>query len=359
MAGESTSQAVREQLRRTQINALIERGQQESCLELSEINQLATALDLDTTEVEDLYEEIENHEIELSDDCARDAPERVTYRNPDLAEATTDALQLFLKEVSRYKLLTADEEVQLSKRIEEGDPRAKETMINANLRLVVSIARRYKSSSLTLLDLIQEGILGLIRAAEKFDWRRGYKFSTYATWWIKQAIERGIANKARVIRMPVHIVQRERKLERVEKELTALLGRQPTDEEIAKQAKLPMKQVREVRRAARAVASLDKPVGEGEEISFGDLFVSDDPAPEEQIEISLREEVVRSALAELPDPEREVVTLRYGIEDENPRTIEEVVERLGMSRDRVRKIEASALSRLARKREVAALEALV
>jgi RNA polymerase primary sigma factor len=357
MAGETSTKAVREQARGNQIAALIERGQQDGCLELSEINQLATALDLDTTEVEDLYEEIEGHDIEIADDCARDAPERVTYRNPELAEATTDALQLFLQEVSRYKLLTAEEEVELSKRIEEGDPWAKDMMVNSNLRLVVSIARRYNSAGLTLLDLIQEGILGLIRAAEKFDWRRGYKFSTYATWWIKQAIERGIANKARVIRMPVHIVQRERKIERIEKELTTRLARQPTDEEVAEEAKLPLKQIREVRRAARAVASLDKPVGEGDETSFGDLFVSDDPAPEEQIEVSLREEVLRRALAELPEPEREVVTLRYGIEGEDPKTIDEVVSRLGISKDRVRKIEATALSRLATKREVVGLVA--
>jgi RNA polymerase primary sigma factor len=349
-----SASGMRERLGGVQIAALLERGRSTGCLELSEINQLATALDLTTTEVEDLYEEIERNDIEVSDDCARHGPEQVSYRNPELAEATTDALQLFLSEVSRYKLLTREEEVELSKRIEEGDQWAKDLMVNSNLRLVVSIAKRYTGSELSLLDLIQEGILGLIRATEKFDWRRGYKFSTYATWWIKQAIERGIANKARVIRMPVHIVQRERKIERAERELMTRLGRQPTDEEIAEASKLPLKQVREVRRAARAVASLDKPVGEGE-TALGDLFVSEDPEPEEQVEVSLREEMLRRALSELPEPEREVVKLRYGINGDDPKTIEEVVGRLGIPRDRVRRIEANALARLARKREVAAL----
>jgi RNA polymerase primary sigma factor len=348
---------VRERLRETQIAALIERGQDEGCLELSEINKLATALDLDTVEIEDLYDAIERRGIELADDCAREGPEHVTYRNPVLADSTTDALQLFLNEASRYELLTADDEAELAKRIEQGDREAKELMVNSNLRLVVSIARRYSGSGLSLLDLIQEGILGLIRATEKFDWRRGFKFSTYATWWIKQAIERGIANKSRVIRMPVHIVQRERKIERVEKELTARFGRQPTDKEIADEAKLPMKHVREVRGAARAVASLDKTVGEGEETPLGELFVSEDPDPEEQVEISLREEVLRQAVSELPEPQREVLKLRYGIDNDYPKTIDEVVRELGMSRDRVRKCEADALDRLARTREVAALGA--
>jgi RNA polymerase primary sigma factor len=355
MAGESSSSAVRDRLTDSQIATLIDRGQESGCLELSEINQLATALDLDTTEVEDLYEEIESCGIEVSDDCSRDAPEQVTYRNPVLAGTTTDALQLFMNEASRYRLLTAEDEVELAKGIEDGDQKAKDLMVNSNLRLVVSIARRYGGSGLSLLDLIQEGILGLIRAVEKFDWRRGYKFSTYATWWIRQAIERGIANKARVIRMPVHVVQRERKIDRAERELTVRLARQPTDEEIGEAAKLPLKQVREVRNAARAVASLDKPIGEGEETSLGDMFVSEDPAPEEQIEVSLREEVLRRALSELPEPERDVVKLRYGINGDDPKTIDEVVQSLGISRDRVRRIEASALSRLARRREVEAL----
>jgi len=338
------------------IAALLERGEQASCIELSEVNQLAAALDLDDSAVEDLYEEIYQRGIELSDDCAREEAEEARYVNEALAVTTTDALQLFMNEVGRYRLLTAPEEVELAKRIENGDREAKDTMINSNLRLVVSIARRYRGQQLALLDLIQEGILGLIRAAEKFDWRRDLKFSTYATWWIRQAIERGIANKARTIRMPVHVIQRERKIVRAERELAVRLGRQPTPEEIAEEARLPLRQVHEVDGAARAVTSLDRPVGSDEETRFGDLFESDEPQPEEIVDVSLRREALHQAVAELPEREREVVKLRYGIEGDEPKTIDEVVRRLGISRERVRRIEADALGRLARTREISAYE---
>src|SRR6476661_3574511 len=203
------------------------------------------------------------------------------------APMTTDSLQLFLNEAGRYPLLTAAEEVELAKRIERGDMAAKDRMINCNLRLVVSIAKRYQTQGITLGDLVQEGVLGLIRAAEKFDWRKGFKFSTYATWWIRQAVQRGVANKARTIRIPVHIVEREQKISRAERELVAKLERAPTDEEIAEKAKLPIKQVREVRAAARAVASLDRPVGEDDSATFGDLFASDEKSPDEQVEVEL------------------------------------------------------------------------
>jgi RNA polymerase primary sigma factor len=229
-------------------------------------------------------------------------------------------------------------------------------MINSNLRLVVSIARRYQGNQLALLDLIQEGILGLIRAAEKFDWRRDLKFSTYATWWIRQAIERGIANKARTIRMPVHVIQRERKIFRAERELAMRLGRQPSPEEIALEARLPLHQVEEVNAAARAVASLDRPIGSDQETPLGDLFESDQPPTEELVDVSLRREALHQAVAELPEREREVVKLRYGIQGDDPNTIDEVVRRLGISRERVRKIEADALARLARTREISAYE---
>src|SRR5581483_7681377 len=197
-------------------------------------------------------------------------PDETHYSNETVAAMTTDSLQLFLNEAGRYKLLTAAEEVELAKRIERGDQAAKDLMINSNLRLVVSIAKRYQGHGLSLLDLIQEGIIGLIRAVEKFDWRRGYKFSTYATWWIRQAVQRGVANKSRTIRIPVHIVEREQKLARAERELLLELERPPPDEELARRAKLPLKHVREVRGAARAVASLDKPVGEDGDTSFGE-----------------------------------------------------------------------------------------
>src|SRR5436189_3508241 len=239
-----------------QIHALLERGEEHGCLSLSQLGEFVQEHELDEDQLSHLYEELEARHIDLTDDCGHDENES-TYVNGDLAVATTDALQLFLNEAARWPLLTAEEEVELAKAIERGDARAKERMINSNLRLVVSIAKRYQGHGLTLLDLIQEGIIGLIRAVEKFDWRKGYKFSTYATWWIRQAVQRGVANKARTIRMPVHIVDRERKIARAERDLVATLERPPTDEEIAERSKLPVKQVREVRTAARAVASLD------------------------------------------------------------------------------------------------------
>src|SRR5437660_1231952 len=214
--------------------------------------------------------------------------------------AEADSLRLFLNEVARHRLLTAAEEVELAKRIERGDVEAKERMVNSNLRLVVSIAKHYQGQRLSLLDLIQEGVLGLIRAAEKFDYRRGFKFSTYATWWIRQAIERGVANKSRTIRVPVHVLQRERKIGRAEQRLAGALGRQPTDEEVAAESGLPVDQIREVRDAARAVTSLDRTVGETEDTPLGDLFVSTEDEPDREIETLVRGESVRRAVAELP-----------------------------------------------------------
>jgi RNA polymerase primary sigma factor len=291
----------------------------------------------------------------------RDAFRQITsgeasYANADLAVATTDALQLFLQEVRRYPLLTAAEEVDLSRRIERGDNAAKHRMINSNLRLVVSIARRYQGHELALLDLIQEGILGLIRATEKFDWRRGYKFSTYATWWIRQAVDRGIANGSRMIRLPSYVVERERRIVRAERTLAARLGRPPTDEEVGREARLPLKQMHDVRNVARTVASLDMPIGDDQQTPFGELLTSDQAETSEEVEVSLREEALRDALDGLPEAERTVLQLRYGLSGEHrPQTIEQVVERLGVSRNRVRKLEAQGLSRLAEKREIAAL----
>src|SRR5687768_13830054 len=258
-------------LTQPQIAALLDRGEESNCVELSEVDELMQSLELEDEAVEALYEEIERRGIEVRDDCGRESAPDSTYVNGDLAVATTDALQLFLNEVGRYQLLTAKEEVELAKRIERGDKEAKELMINSNLRLVVSIAKRYQGHGLSLLDLIQEGIIGLIRAVEKFDWRRGYKFSTYATWWIRQAVQRGVANKAREIRIPVHIVEREQKITRAERELSVKLGRPPTDEEVAEAAKISLKHLREVREAARAVTSLDKPLGDDNDASIGDL----------------------------------------------------------------------------------------
>jgi RNA polymerase primary sigma factor len=341
-----------------QVEALLAEGEEQGCIEYSEVDEVVGALDLADDDVQALYEEIEHRGIELKDDCGRaDAPD-ATYVNGDLAHATTDALQLFLNEAGRYKLLTAEEEVELAKRIERGDREAKELMINSNLRLVVSIAKRYQGHGLSLLDLIQEGIIGLIRAVEKFDWRRGYKFSTYATWWIRQAVQRGVANKAREIRIPVHIVEREQKMARAERELTASLGRPPTEEEIAEQAKLPLKQVIEVRQAARAVTSLDKPVGVDEGAALGEIVAGEAPGPEEEVTVSLGLDTLREAVAKLPERERDVVKMRYGLNgDVEPASLEEIGRRLGLTRERVRQLESSALERLAVQREIEALRA--
>ena len=338
------------------VTALMELGERGGCLELSEVSRAIEEAGLDEDDVERLYQDIQERGIELSDDCGRSATDS-TYVNGDLAHSTTDALQLFLNEVGRYQLLTAEEEVELAKRIERGDHEAKERMINANLRLVVSIAKKYQGHGLSLLDLIQEGIIGLIRAVEKFDWRRGYKFSTYATWWIRQAVQRGVANKAREIRIPVHIVDRERKIARTERELIAKLGRAPTEEEVSKASKLPLKQVREVRQAARAVTSLDRPVGEGD-ASYGDLFAGDEAPTEELIEVSLEQDILRRAVETLPEREQMVVKLRYGLNgDGGPQSLEEIGRKLGLTRERVRQLEAKALERLAINREVEALRA--
>src|SRR5947208_6390872 len=289
-----------------QIQSLLERAEEQGCLNLSQFSEFVSEHDLDDDQLARLYEELETREIELTDDCGR-TKEDSTYVNGDLAVATTDALQLFLNEAAKWPLLTAEEEVELAKAIERGDEQAKERMINSNLRLVVSIAKRYQGHDLHLLDLIQEGIIGLIRAVEKFDWRRGFKFSTYATWWIRQAVQRGVANKSRTIRIPVHIVEREQKISRAERELTAKLERAPTDDEIADKTKLSLKHVKEVRAAARAVTSLDRPIGAEGDTSFGDLIAGEDTEPSEEVHVSLAENAVRGAVDKLPDREKRVI----------------------------------------------------
>jgi RNA polymerase primary sigma factor len=337
---------------------LVEHGEEHGCVNLTELHDIAARLELEEQEVESVIERLESHGIELTDDCSRLIEEEVEYTNTQVATATTDSLQLFLNEAGRYPLLTAAQEVELAKRIEQGDKIAKDLLVNSNLRLVVSIAKRYQGHGLTLLDLIQEGIIGLIRAAEKFDWRKGFKFSTYATWWIRQAVQRGVANKARVIRIPVHIVEREQRITRAERELVGELERAPTDEEISKRAKLPLKQVREVRNAARAVASLDRPVGEDDSASYGDLFASAEATPDEQVEVELTEKALHAAVKQLSEREQQILNLRYGLSGESdPKSLEEIGRIMGITRERVRQLEGEALRRLAERREIAAMKA--
>jgi RNA polymerase primary sigma factor len=327
----------------------------DSCVELSEISELVQEVDLGDEEAQVIHDMLQERGLDVRDDCGRNLVEQTSYVPDELAQQTTDAMALFLQEVRRYPLLTREEEVKLAQRIERGDLEAKERLVNSNLRLVISNARKYQGHELPLLDLIQEGILGLIRAAEKFDWRKGYKFSTYATFWIRQAIQRALDNRARTIRIPVHLGQRERKIARVQRELAAQLGREPSDEEIAKAAELSPEDVREAREAARVVTSLERPVGEEEETSLGALLPSEERGPEEEVDISLREDALRRALDRLPEREREVVKLRYGINGDEPTPLTETSRRLGLSQDAVRRIERKALTELAESRELEAL----
>jgi RNA polymerase primary sigma factor len=339
------------------VQELIDHAAEHGCLELSELSAVLEQADLDEEEVEELYETLERRSIELRDDCGRET-DKSTYVNGDLAVATTDSLQLFLNEAGRYSLLTADEEVELAKLVERGDAAAKERMINSNLRLVVSIAKRYQGHGVGLLDLIQEGVIGLIRAVEKFDWRRGFKFSTYATWWIRQAVQRGVANMARTIRIPTHVVEREQRINRATRELTVKLGRDPTDQEIAKHTRLSLKHVQEALTAPRAVTSLDRPIGDDGGATFGELFAGEEPPLEEEVEVSLREDALRRAVRKLPDREQEVITLRYGLNgDSTPQSLEDIGRRLNLTRERVRQIEKKALERLAMARELDGIEA--
>ena len=338
------------------IDALIAGAEGRGCVNLSDLSALARDLSLDEDDVGELQDRIEARGVEVTDDCGRVDVEELAVRNPDLAVQTTDALQLFLNELRNYPLLTAAEEIELAKRVERGDLDAKDRMVTSNLRLVVSIAKKYPTYDLTLLDLIQEGIFGLVRAAEKFDWRKGYKFSTYATFWIRQAIARGIENRARTIRIPAHVGIRQRKIAAVERDLRARLDRDPTDEELAEAAEMKVEHLREAREAMRTIVSLDKPVGADEETALGDLLPSDAASPEEEVVVSLDASAVRRAIEKLPAEQREVVKLRYGLNgDIEPLRLSETGRRLGMSPERVKSIEREALAHLAQERELQGL----
>lgn len=270
-------------------------------------------------------------------------------------ETTFDALQLLMREARNWPLLTPAEEIELAKRIERGDLSAKERMVNSNLRLVMSIARRYQGQGLGMGDLVQEGTLGLIRAVEKFDWRKGFRFSTYATLWIRQSIQRGLENSGRTIRLPVHVGQRARKVARARRELTARFGREPTDEEISEATGLELELVLEAAKADREPTSLDLPVGDDGETSLGALIATDEAGPHEEVADTLRHEAVQRAIETLPDKERTVIHLRFGTGGEPPQTLSEVGRRLGLSSTRARELEEQALRRLSHERSLEAL----
>jgi RNA polymerase primary sigma factor len=356
MASESEHSVVSESVQEL-VDQLVKRAEArgDSCVELSELSELIQETDLCDEDAQVVHDMLQERGLDLRDDCGRHGVEQTSYANGDLAERTTDAMSLFLQEVRRHPLLTRAQEVELAKRIERGDLEAKSRLVNSNLRLVISNARKYQGHELALLDLIQEGILGLIRAAEKFDWRKGYKFSTYATFWIRQAIQRALDNRARTIRIPVHLGQRERKISRAYRQLAAELGREPTDEELAKAAELTLEELAEARAASRVVTSLDRPVGEGEDTAFGALLASDERGPEDEVDIVLREDALRRALEQLPEREREVLKLRYGINGDDPTPLVETGRRLGISQDTVRRLERKALAELAESRELEAL----
>jgi RNA polymerase primary sigma factor len=337
------------------VSGLIEAGRAEECVELSEVDSLVQELNLSEDEADLVQQRIQSAGLSIEDDCGRDAEEPAGYKNGELAEQTTDALQLFFNEMRRYPLLSKEEEIELAQAIERGDLEAKERLINSNLRLVVSNARRYMRQDLNLLDLIQEGILGLIRASEKFDWRKGYKFSTYATFWIRQAIQRALESKERTIRVPNQVAQRERKVMRIERELSTKLGRDPTTEEVAKEAELEPAQVEEIRDLTRVVTSLDRPVGEEDGSSMGEFVRDERVGPSEEVALSFRDQAIRQAVQDLPENERKVIQLRYGINGDEPTPLRETSRRLELKPSEVKQLEEKGLSRLAEAREVEAL----
>jgi RNA polymerase primary sigma factor len=339
-----------------EVEQLLRHAAERHTVSAAEVDRVAQAADLSAGELAEVYDELDALGVEI-EDGGHPQSKPVQWTVGELSAETTDALQLFLNEVGHHPLLTAQEELELAQRIERGDLEAKQRMINSNLRLVVSIARRYRGlGDLCLLDLIQEGIIGLIRATEKFDWRRGFKFSTYATLWIRQAIQRGLDDRGRTIRLPASVAQRERKIGRLASELSTKLGRESTLEELAEAAEMRPEDIAELRQAARSVTSLDLPVGEEGETALRDLLPAGGAAAEEEVEIALRAQIVRDTVAELPQPARDVVKLRYGLDgDHDPLPLTQVGRRLGLPPHRVRQIEQRALEELALRREMHAL----
>ena len=343
-----------------EIRGLVTLGQERGFLRLEEIAACLSELEVTREQVLELRAHLVEQGIELhegdGEPLAREAArtdgeaDGAAPERPELdltVEPSLDSLRLYLRSIGRVGLLTGRQEVELAERIERGDIAAKQHMIEANLRLVVSIAKGYMGRGLSFLDLIQEGSLGLIRAVEKFDHRRGYKFSTYATWWIRQAVTRAIADKSRTIRIPVHMAERINKLTYVERSLVQQLGREPTAAELAAALDRPVGEVKEMRRIAQAPISLERPIGEGEDSEFGDLIEDDGSvSPLEQTIDNMRRESLARALGALPARERGMISMRYGLDGEEPKTLEEVGRAFGLTRERIRQIETHTLRKL-------------
>jgi RNA polymerase primary sigma factor len=335
---------VKDLLETDDAKALLEAGRENGQLSADEIAVALDELDLEPAQIDDFYHALEELHIEVvtgeedvDDEPAPDEPR----------EVSTDALQLFLKDIGKVDLLTAAQEVELAKRIERGDHGAKQEMVAANLRLVVSIAKKYRNQGLPFLDLIQEGTIGLVRAAEKFDYRKGFKFSTYATWWIRQAVARALADKARTIRMPVHVVEKLNKIVRAERKLRAEFGREPSSAEISRELDLSLDEVEQIRRSAQTPVSLEKPVGDEDESEFGHFLTDENQElPDEAAEVTLRKETLRKILGTLSSRERQVLELRYGLDGQHPRTLDEVGRTFNVTRERIRQIENQSLKKL-------------
>jgi RNA polymerase primary sigma factor len=357
-----TQNQLHELLDSDQAKALVEGAEERGYLEPAELEAFSLEHDLNENEVEELTRELERIGLEVRQSAAEAEKEAEKEKpvepvEPHVLSGSADSLQLFLADVGRHKLLTAAEEVTLAKAIERGDPVAKRRMIESNLRLVVSIAKGYRGLGVPFLDLIQEGTLGLNRAVEKFDWRRGYKFSTYATWWIRQSVQRAVANHARTIRVPVHVVERQQKLSRAARRLEVELGREATKDELAEATGLPIQHVDEALGAAQASVSLNQTVGADDEGELGDLFADREAAdPFDEAEESLRRQGVRRALDALPERERRILELRFGFEGE-PWTLEAIGHELDLTRERVRQLEGQALARLSALRDLISLAA--
>jgi RNA polymerase primary sigma factor len=326
---------------------LLQAGRQAGKLNADEIAVTLDELSFDAGQIDEFYVLLEELHIEVvqGDDEAEAVDEDpLDLEGPDVS---TDALQLFLKDIGKVDLLTAPQEVELAKRIERGDHGAKQSMVEANLRLVVSIAKRYRNQGLPFLDLIQEGTIGLVRAAEKFDYRKGFKFSTYATWWIRQAVARALADKSRTIRMPVHVVEKLNKIVRAERKLRGELGREPTAREIARELDLSADEVEHIRRSSQLPVSLEKPVGEDDESEFGHFLTDESaPLPEEAAEQALRRDTLKQVLCSLSPREQRILEMRYGLDGEQPRTLDEVGRAFNVTRERIRQIENQCLKKL-------------